>query len=126
MIRTSVAASTVSIAQAAPPVAKAELNWIMPPGEVVPSSSSQSGRSTIESLGMLMRLARLRSAERCSRIVVSARRSWAPEPRSSLSLPARSAPITRMFSAFSASATGVGRSSPMSSSMSAAWMLPSS
>ena len=74
LIRMSVSSSTVLIVHAGPPTAYAALNMLRPPGSVpLPSLRSHSGRWTIASRGRLTPYASFRSAERCSRIVVSER-----------------------------------------------------
>ena len=97
-MRTLVIFSTVLIVHAGPPTAYAALNWVSPPGIVfLPFLVLQSGRSTIASRGMLTPYARFRSAERCSRIVVSERPGVSPP----MLVPSRlSEPITSTFIGF--------------------------
>ena len=107
-MRILVSFSTVLIVQAGPASENAELNIaIVWAGTTVPSCLVHDGIGTMESRGMLTSVADLRSAARCSTIVVSDR---APATFAAF-LPFRlSEPITRMFSALGSSATFCGRS----------------
>ena len=102
----------VLMVQAGPPTAYAALNWVSPPGTVfLPFLVVHSGRSTIASRGMLTPYARFRSAERCSRIVVSERPGVSPP----MLVPSRlSEPITSTLSGFfgPSTSTASGRSLP--------------
>ncbi len=124
--RTLVIFSTVLIVQAGPPTAYAALNWVRPPGTMsLPFLVWHSGRSTMASRGMLTPYARSRSAERCSRIVVSERPGVSPP----MLVPSRlSEPITSTLSGFfgPSTSTASGRSSPRASAIETALMLPSS
>ena len=69
------------------------------PGTVSPASFSHSGRATIASRGSETPYTVFRSAEMCTRIVVSERWPMSVWPSMSLPAPARvSEPITRMLS----------------------------
>ena len=69
------------------------------PGTVSPASFSHSGRATIASRGSETPYTVFRSAEMCTRIVVSERSPMPVSPSMSLPAPAReSEPITRMLS----------------------------
>ncbi len=75
-MRIPLSCSTVRIEQAGPPVSKAQLNCISPGLLRVPSGFSQAGTETMTSRGTETAVAWFRSADRCSRIVVSER--WVP------------------------------------------------
>ena len=98
-IRTPVISSTARIVQAAPPNWNAQLNSSNVGLILAPSGLVHCGTCAIRSRGMLTAVALLRSADRCSRIVVSER--WVPVslPYFSLPAPRLSEPISRMFSA---------------------------
>ena len=100
-MRMPVSCSTWCIVQAGPPTENASfhITSVRAGDRVRGRSSRHSGRSTRESRGMLTPYARCRSAERCSRIVVSDR--LPPPVRLSMLLPGASRssePITRMLS----------------------------
>ncbi len=118
--------SNCAMVQASPPTAKASFHWIVGSAGIrSPLVFLQDGRDTMRSRGTLTPYARVRSADRWSRIVVSDKPGV--EPRTSVCPARESEPMMRTLSGLSGPpvSTALGRGWVIWSKASDTEMLPS-